>query len=287
MLRFLLILIIIFNFNLKAFGKNKYYGEGQFIISNFDIDHLMNYMEPTGGEAPWRFFIAVEDGKSIWTSSWYCPMGQGCMEGSLSENKKSCERAMRKWYKKNQNISKKNVECFLFARKSRIVWDNYQDLDRKLYQMKSSWTKDKLKDRLKELGFYGSLNKTNIENGKKKENPKIVKKKETKKITKKYELSGERSIALSWEGYEQLIAGIVTFNEVDYKGTLNLPLPNNDGSCDGSYLLQQGGKGTWQISCTNNMGAAGTLKWTKNGGVTGSGRDYNNKKVKFTVAKKS
>ena len=31
------------------------------------------------------------------------------------------------------------------------------------------------------------------------------------------------------------------------------------------------------------MGAAGTLKWIKDGGVTGKGRDYNDNKVKFTV----
>ena len=104
---------------------------------------------------------------------------------------------------------------------------------------------------------------------------------------KKYELKGERSIALSWDGYEDLIAGTVEFDEADYKGTLNLPLPNNDGTCDGTYALQEGGKGTWQIACTNHMGAAGTLKWTKNGGVTGAGRDHNDKKVKFTVSKKS
>ncbi len=108
-----------------------------------------------------------------------------------------------------------------------------------------------------------------------------------KKITKKYELKGERSIALSWDGYENLIAGTVEFDEADYKGTLKIPLPNNDGTCDGSYSLQEGGKGTWQIACTNNMGAAGTLKWTETGGVTGKGRDHNDKKVKFTVSKKS
>ena len=59
-----------------------------------------------------------------------------------------------------------------------------------------------------------------------------------------------------------------------------------DGSCEGSYSLQEGGKGTWQIVCTNNMGAAGTLKWGDSG-TTGIGRDYKDKKVKFTVAKKS
>ena len=68
---------------------------------------------------------------------------------------------------------------------------------------------------------------------------------------------------------------------------MNLNLPNNDGSCEGTYLLLNGGKGTWQIACTNNMGAAGTLKWDEDGGVIGSGRDFNDKKIKFTVAKKS
>ena len=113
------------------------------------------------------------------------------------------------------------------------------------------------------------------------------KKKEPKKVVKKYELKGERSIALSWDGYEDLIAGTVEFDETDYKGTLNIPLPNNDGTCDGTYSLQEGGKGTWQIACSNNMGAAGTLKWVKDGSVTGTGRDHNDKKVKFTVSKNS
>ena len=121
----------------------------------------------------------------------------------------------------------------------------------------------------------------------KKQNQKLLKKKEPKKVVKKYELKGERSIALSWEGYEELIAGTVNFDETDYKGTLNLPLPNNDGTCDGTYSLQKGGKGTWQIACSNNMGAAGTLKWVKDGGITGTGRDHNDKKVKFTVSKNS
>ena len=63
-------------------------------------------------------------------------------------------------------------------------------------------------------------------------------------------------------------------------------MPNNDGTCDGTYSLQEGGMGTWQITCTNKMGAAGTLKWTEDGSVTGSGLDHNDKKVKFTVSKK-
>ena len=111
------------------------------------------------------------------------------------------------------------------------------------------------------------------------------KKEKPKKILKKNKLKGKRSIALSWENYNDLIAGSVNFEEINYKGTLNLSLPNDDGRCDGTYSLQDNGKGTWQISCTNNMGAAGTLKWFKDGSVTGAGIDYNNKKVKFTVSK--
>ena len=73
------------------------------------------------------------------------------------------------------------------------------------------------------------------------------------KIAKKYSLKGERPLALSWNGYSDLIAGKVKFNEADSKGSVNFVLPNNDGTCEGSYNLQQQGKGTWQISCTNNM----------------------------------
>ena len=105
------------------------------------------------------------------------------------------------------------------------------------------------------------------------------------KNVKKYDAKGERSIALSWTGYEDLIAGTVKFDEKNYKGTLSLPLPNNDGNCDGTYSLQEDGKGTWQIACSNNMGAAGTLKWSNKGSVIGSGRDYNDNKVKFTISK--
>ena len=108
----------------------------------------------------------------------------------------------------------------------------------------------------------------------------------SKKVIKKYNIKGQRSIALSWEGYDDLLVGTIKFNESDYKGTIKLLLPNTDEMCEGTYSLQKNMLGTWQIACTNNMGAAGTLKVNNDGSVTGVGSDYNKKKVKFTVSKK-
>ncbi len=146
---------------------------------------------------------------------------------------------------------------------------------------------DKLK-RLGEAYESGLITKEIFESSKKRILKNFNNQKTNKKPSeKKYELKGERSIALSWEGYDDLIAGKVKFDEKNYDGTLILPLPNNDGICNGTYSLQKGGKGVWQITCTNNMGARGTLKWDGNGGVTGIGKDNSNKMVKFTVSKNS
>ena len=168
--------------------------------------------------------------------------------------------------------------CKIFAKKNKIVWKGAKT------KIPRDITLSQLKLVLKDLGFYDGDLSTE-----KKESKKIntTEKKETKKISKEYNLEGARPIAFSWDGYAELIAGTVKFDEANYKGVLNLELPNNDGNCEGSYSLQNDGKGTWQISCTNNMGAAGTLKWIKDGSVTGIGRDHNDKKVKFTVSKQS
>ena len=215
-------------------------------------------------------FILSSDG--IWATYYFCPEGS-CRAGTnYMPVIRECEEAT-------------GVTCGLFARRYNIIWKN--DFRPKKAKINSKWSDQEIKDKLKEWGFYGvpKSSTSKVEDTK----PKITKKKkeETKKQTKTYELKGERSIALSWEGYDELIAGTVKFDEKNYKGTLNLPLPNNDGSCSGSYSLQTNGKGTWQIACSNDMGAAGTLKWTKGGSVTGLGRDHNDRKVKFTVSSKS
>lgn len=180
------------------------------------------------------------------------------------------------------------IPCFTFAVKKKIVWKNNQNPKGLRLRKELKHGRNHVAQLIKDAGYYnGDITLLSGFKAETLTKSKSTSNTNTKKAAKKYELKGERSIALSWDGYEDLIAGTVEFDEADYKGTLNLPLPNNDGTCDGTYSLQEGGKGTWQIACTNNMGAAGTLKWTKNGGVTGSGRDHNDKKVKFTVSKKS
>ena len=244
------------------------YGKGELKLDEFVVKKFIEYVKGGFTKSPHLFAVSIDG----WGYNYYvCPSGPGNCKGGDEAILKQCQ------------IHSKDVECKLFARNRTIKWKNGINPGRgKASKINSKWSEAKIRERLTELGFLGSTKLSSSNNSTSTE----LKKKE-KKVVKKYELKGERSIALSWEGYEELIAGNVKFNEADYKGVLNLSLPNNDGTCEGNYILQNNGKGTWNISCTNNMGAAGTLKWKKNGSVTGIGRDFNDKKVKFTVSKET
>lgn len=260
---------------------DKIIGKGDLKFNDEMVGYFMKYLKTPAGQAPLSFFVAMNDEGGWYATYWYCPEGN-CKESGLKGLQKKCNISA----KKNYNIVD---QCFLFAKRRYAVWENgINPAHYKKSSFKSKWNKREVIAKLTELGFYGNTSLTGTSTESNTTSKKTEKKKEKpKKIVKKYELKGERSIALSWEGYEDLIAGSVKFDETDYRGTLELPLPNNDGSCDGTYSLQEGGKGTWQIACTNKMGAAGTLKWIKDGGITGIGRDHNDKKVKFTVSKDS
>jgi len=266
------IIVIVISFAGSSQAASKW-GKGELQLSDYVVGYFIEYLRGGVGRTPSTFAVSI-DGKGF--QYYYCPAGADCGSGGSSgQILEECSKYSG------------GVECYLFASRRTIRWKNGINLGkRKTSSISGKWSDDEIKAKLTELGFYKN-NKISLNTTTTQKNTKKIEKKENKKVVKKYSESGERSIALSWDGYEDLIAGTVEFDETDYKGTLNLSLPNNDGSCDGSYSLQQGGKGTWQIACTNNMGAAGTLKWTENGGVTGSGRDHNDKKVKFTVSKKS
>ena len=252
----------------NAYAGKKDVGKGELIFQDWLVDYFYEYIKGKGFKHPGTFVVAID---GSYATYWYCTERNNCRASNEALYNKQCEDGA-------------NVECKVFARQREIRWLNGINPGKgKPSRISSKVDKNQLKARLTELGFYGDITSSTTTT-----TPKIIKKKkEPKKIVKKYELKGEGSIALSWEGYEDLIAGTVIYDEANYKGTLNLPLPNNDGTCDGTYSLQEGGKGTWQIACTNDMGAAGTLKWKKDGGVTGTGRDHNDKRVKFTVSKNS
>jgi len=280
----------------SAFCKS---GKGEIELSKLTMEYFLGYVfgegknlnANTGGSTDFknrkstpRLFVTDATGTAIYYN--YCMFGDKC-EASNS-------------YRTISMCQKKYSNCFLFAKGKKIVWKNSKNprglnLNKHLKHGVSH-----VAQVMKDAGYYNgditllqgyqasvSKNSNSTSTFVKKKSSKEEKKKEiTKKIVKKYELNGKRSIAMSWGGYSDLIAGTIEFNEVDYKGILNLALPNNDGTCDGTYSLQKGGKGTWQIACSNNLGAAGTLTWNKNGSVTGKGRDHKDNKVKFTVSEK-
>lgn len=260
MKKFIILVVLtslIFNKNVNA-GR---WGEGELQLTKSMADYFIKFIRGKGNKKPSDFYVTLDGTDGTY---WYCGAGN-CKEGNPLEDIKDCER-------------KTGKKCGKFAFKRTIRWKNgINPAKFKSSTINSKWSDEKIYAKLTELGFYNNKSSSNI----------TTDSKITKKVTKKYSQSGKRPIALSWEGYANLIAGTVKFDEKDYRGILNIPLPNKDGICDGTYSLQKGGKGTWQIACTNEMGAAGTLKWTKNGGVTGQGRDYNDKKVKFTVSSKS
>ena len=154
-LMFLLSFLII-NFN-SALSKDKYVGSGQVQFLDLDIDIFDNYLKTPSGYSPLQFWIAVENGKPIWSTYWYCP-NSSCTDirAPKSESKKECELQAQNYYKKNENINK-DIECFIFAKRLKIVWDNgYQPENWKQSLVKSSFTKSQIKSKFKELGFYNN-----------------------------------------------------------------------------------------------------------------------------------
>ena len=254
--------------NVNSYAGSKW-GKGELKLDDYVVDKFIEYVKGNASKSPYLFAVSI-DGWGY--NYYYCSSGSNC-QGGDEQILQECARYS------------KDVECFLFARKRTIKWKNGINPGKgKASKISRKWSDAEIRNKLTELGFLGTTTSSSSSSNEIKETE--TKKKETKTV-KKYELKGERALALSWEGYENLIAGSLKFDEKNYKGNINLSLPNDDGICEGNYILQDNGKGTWNLSCSNNMGAAGTLKWKKDGGVTGIGRDFNDKKVKFTVSKQS
>ncbi len=172
------------------------------------------------------------------------------------------------------------------------IKDNYAFTRKEFYWKPGEYDENEIKYNYTSSGRCEKINKAKFDNffektsTKSKQNTSEIKNNKTTTLDNVSinELSGERTFALSWEGYNDLILGSLIFNEANLLGTINFDLPNKDGSCFGTYALSKN-KGTWSIRCDkNDMNASGLLNWNLNdGSVTGTGKDNSDRKVKFKV----
>lgn len=169
-------------------------------------------------------------------------------------------------------------DTYAFSRKEFYWSPNVKNQTKKSYEYESSGRCL----RIKANEFEKEIT---IKVAKKKDQETQIKTKKT--TTSKKIIKGERPIAISWEGYDDLILGKVKFSERDLVGTMVFTLPKN-GKCIGTYALSKK-KGTWSIYCEDReVNASGMLEWNHNtGSVTGNGKDSEGKKIKFKVAEKN
>ena len=270
LIKFIICFVLIFNLNNKAEALN---GIGPIKFNNYTMDYFFSYLRGDGnsrGEvgvrkgSPGAFAVNPE---GTWSFYSYCPLkyGSGACRTDYGKVVQNCSKGSK---------ARGGSRCKLFAKGYKVVWGGVN------IKFSRKFDEQVVRTIFQQNGWYGD---TTTE-----KKPKITKKKETEpKISKKYSAKGERALALSWEGYSDLIIGRLTFDEKNYKGKIKFDLTDSKGSCEGTYSLLKNGSGTWQISCSNQKAASGKLKWIKDGKVTGEGKDINNKIVKFTVEKKT
>jgi len=132
-----------------AIAKDKYTGYGELLLTDSDIRYFMDYLNSPAGQSPMAFYAIAENGRVIWLASWYCPEGS-CQEHNKAMATKRCVRDAEKYYK-----DKKRLECFLFAQRRVIKWDNDINTGHwKKSAIKSRLSISEVKTRLAELGFY-------------------------------------------------------------------------------------------------------------------------------------
>jgi len=93
---------------------------------------------------------------------------------------------------------------------------------------------------------------------------------------------GIRSLAASWEGQFEMMAGVIEFEEGQSEGAINLSMPDGKGNCTGQYFLNNRLSGTWAIIGPKGIAANGEFKITRSGG-SGSGRDTSANSIRFSL----
>lgn len=93
-----------------------------------------------------------------------------------------------------------------------------------------------------------------------------------------------RPIAVQWSGFTAPVAGVIELTQARGGGSVRMTLPNNEGSCTGTYALANASTGSWLLSCTNGLTADGTMQTHGAGrGSTGTGKDSLGRTVQFTI----
>ena len=149
MKKYLIILISVFFFNNISLA-DKYNGRGEIILNDMFVDYFIQYVQHQNDQSPMIFLFAIsESGELLYPSYWFCP-GGNCRSPDKPRFKKRCELDAKKYAP-----GEKYVECFIFAKKRTIVWDNdINPMTRKESKISSKWSRSQVIEKLTELGFY-------------------------------------------------------------------------------------------------------------------------------------
>ena len=280
---FLFYILILFLLTVETFAENQYYkcpekintvltGESQYIAAGSIIG--VNYVKISGVSSPFTN-ITIK----------FKELGSENPAKKIIKNKKLNDNSLGYEISSKLNDNGASVEntynfikineTYAFTRKEFFWSPNNQNQLKQNYEYESSGRCLKIeKEEFENESVIKTLTKNNNE----------VEEKNKISLKSKKIIKGERSIAISWEGYDDLILGNVRFSERDLMGVMVFNLPN-DGDCIGTYALSRK-KGTWSIYCEKrDVNASGILKWdNQTGAVSGSGKDSKGKKLKFKVA---
>ena len=187
MKKYLIILISVFFFNNISLA-DKYNGRGEIILNDIFVDVFMQYVQKKNNQSPMIFLLAIsESGELLYPNYWFCPEGN-CRALDKPRFKKRCELDAKKYAP-----GEKYVECFIFARKRTIVWDNdINPMTRKESKISSRWSRSQVVEKLTELGFYDgeSINENTSNDSKYIKKTKATKKnisEQIQKLNKLYE----------------------------------------------------------------------------------------------------
>ena len=228
--------LILFFLTEQTFAKNEYYkcpekintvlsGESQYITADSIIG--VNYVKFSGLSSPFKR-ITVK----------FKELGSNNLSKRIIINKQLNENSLgyeifNKFDDNGASVENtynfiKVKETYAFIRKEFYWSSNNQNQLKKNYEYESSGRCLKIE---KEEFEKESVIKTAIRNNNEDEETKKTSLK-SEKITKKSQniIRGERSVAISWEGYDDLILGNVKFSERDLMGVMVFTLPN-DGDC--------------------------------------------------------